>query len=62
MGIGTLPGSLSEALSELDKDTVLKNALGDKVYDVFYRTKYAEAENYRLNVTGWEIEKYLETA
>lgn len=62
MGIGTLPGSLSEALSELDKDAVLKNALGEKVYDVFYRTKFAEAENYRLNVTGWEIEKYLETA
>ena len=62
MGIGSLPGSLAEALSELDKNTVLKDALGPKVYDNFYRTKFAESEAYRLNVTEWEINRYLETA
>lgn len=62
MGIDTLPGSLSEALIELDKNIILKDALGEKVYDNFYRTKHAEAEAYRLNVTEWEIKRYLETA
>jgi glutamine synthetase len=39
MGVGELPGSLAEALTELEKDEVLKSALGSNVYESFARAK-----------------------
>jgi len=60
MGIKELPASLSEAVSELERDEVLKQALGPIVYEVFYRAKQAEIEEARLAVTDWEIARYLE--
>jgi len=56
-----LPGSLSEALRELDRDQVLKDALGPIIYETFNRAKWAEVEEYRMKVTDWEVERYLET-
>jgi glutamine synthetase len=60
--VDNLPGSLAEALVELDKDTVIKNALGSSIYEAFVRSRKAEWEEYRLNVSDWEVEHYLETA
>lgn len=60
--IKSLPGSLLEALDELDKDAVIKDALGESVYSAFRRAKLEEWEDYRLKVTDWEVERYLETA
>lgn len=62
MNIPELPGSLSEALRELDNDSVLKEALGPDVYEAFTRAKWAEIEENRMKVTDWEVERYLETA
>lgn len=62
MNIAELPGSLSEALRELEKDEVLKEALGPFTYDAFTRAKWAEVEESRMKVTDWELERYLETA
>lgn len=62
LGIAQLPGSLKEALDELEKDEVVKDALGAETYEVFRRAKLAEWEDYRIKVMDWEIEKYLETA
>ena len=62
MGVGELPGSLAEALTELDKDETLKNALGSTVYEAFTRAKWEEWDDYRLHVTDYEVERYLETA
>jgi len=62
LGITQLPGSLKEALAELDKDEVIKDALGSEIYEVFRRAKLSEWEDYRIKVMDWEIEKYLETA
>jgi len=62
MNIAELPGSLSEALRELEKDEVLKDALGPFTYDAFQRAKWAEVEESRMKVTDWELERYLETA
>ncbi len=62
MGIEQLPGSLREALDVLDKDTVLKDALGPVTYEAFTRAKREEADAYRIHVTDWEVEHYLETA
>jgi glutamine synthetase len=62
MGVRELPGSLSEALTELDQDPVVKSALGEVTYEAFTRAKWAEWDEYRLRVTDFEIERYLETA
>ena len=60
--IRELPGSLLEALNELDHDEVLKNALGDEIYTAFRRAKLEEWDEYRIHVTDWEVENYLESA
>lgn len=57
-----LPGSLEEALDELERDEVLKEALGEAVYSAFTRAKRAEVEEYRTQVTDWELKRYLEVA
>ncbi len=62
MGIGELPGSLAEALAELDRDETLKTALGPVIYEAFARAKWEEWDDYRLHVTDYEVERYLEVA
>jgi glutamine synthetase len=62
MKIESLPGSLAEALNELEKDKVLQAALGPSTYEAFKRAKWAEVDAYRTHVTDWEVERYLETA
>ncbi len=62
LNVGELPSSLSEALRELDKDPVLKEALGEEIYDAFTRAKWSEIEEYRMKVTDWEVGRYLEVA
>jgi glutamine synthetase len=51
-----------EALEALDNDTVLKNALGEEIYTAFRRAKLEEWDDFRIHVTDWEVEKYLESA
>ncbi|MBO9367231.1 MAG: type I glutamate--ammonia ligase [Chloroflexi bacterium] len=62
MGVRELPGSLAEALREFEQDEVLKDALGPVTTEAFLRAKWAEVEEYRMKVTDWEIQRYLETA
>ena len=62
MGVGELPGSLAEALTELAKDQVLLDALGPVAYEAFNRAKWEEWDEYRIRVTDYEIERYLERA
>ena len=61
-GIEALPGSLAEAMNELEGNEVLKEALGPVTYEAFSRAKWAEIEDYRMKVSDWEIERYLLTA
>jgi glutamine synthetase len=62
MKIDSLPGSLPEAMSELEKDMVLRNALGETTYEAFMTAKQAEWDDFRMHVTDYEVERYLETA
>ncbi len=62
LGVGELPGSLGEALAELSKDKVLVDALGPSAYEAFVRAKTEEWDEFRLRVSDYEIERYLETA
>ncbi len=57
--LGTLPGSLAEAISELEKDSVIRDALGGHVFERFVSAKRLEWEDYQLEVTPWELGKYL---
>ena len=61
-GIDSLPGSLAEAMRELESNDVIKDALGASAYDAFSRAKWAEIDEHRLNVSDWEVKRYLETA
>ena len=59
--VGTLPGTLREALDELEKDRVIQEALGAHVYEWFLEAKRVEWDEYRKQVSTWELERYLET-
>jgi glutamine synthetase len=59
-GIRELPGTLAEALDELEQDEVIQAALGEHVYPRFLEAKRQEWDEYRSQVTSWEIERYLE--
>jgi glutamine synthetase len=59
-GIKELPGTLGEALDELERDQVIRDALGDHVLTHFVEAKRAEWDEYRTQVSEWEVEKYLE--
>ncbi|MBV9173285.1 MAG: type I glutamate--ammonia ligase [Chloroflexi bacterium] len=60
-GVRTLPGSLEEALDELARDEVVQGALGAHVSEWFLEAKRAEWNEYRTQVTPWELERYLMT-
>jgi glutamine synthetase len=60
--IRQLPGSLLEAMAELDRDETIKDAIGSTLYEAFCRAKQAEWEDYRTAVTDWELKRYLELA
>lgn len=60
--IQELPASLFEALEELDQCEVVKNALGEEIYSAFRRAKLEEWDNFRIHVTDWETEHFLESA
>ena len=62
LGIASLPGSLAEALGELEKDKVIRASLGESIYNTFSRAKWDEWDAYRINVSDWEVERYLEIA
>ncbi|MFP4083909.1 MAG: glutamine synthetase family protein [Desulfonatronovibrio sp.] len=58
-GIASLPGSLVEAVGELSKSEVVKEALGDHIFGKFIDNKKIEWDNYRIQITEYEIKKYL---
>jgi glutamine synthetase len=58
--IGVLSRDLLEALDHLERDTVIRETLGEFTYHRFRNLKLHEWDEYRMNVTPWEIEQYLE--
>ena len=59
-GIRELPGTLGAALDELEADEVIREALGAHVYSHFVAAKRQEWDEYRTQVSDWEIERYLD--
>lgn len=58
-GIISLPGSLFEAIQELEKSEVVKETLGDHIYHQFIANKKIEWNRFRTHVSRYEIENYL---
>ena len=58
-GIGTLPGSLYEAIQLTEKSQLVREALGDHVFNSFMENKKVEWERYRTQVTDYELKNYL---
>ncbi len=59
--ISTLPASLKEALDEAMNNGIVKSALGAHTFEKLMDAKLAEWDDYRIKVTPWEINRYLET-
>ena len=60
LNIDMLPFSIKRAIEELKKDSVVKDAMGKHAFEKFVKAKLKEFDEYRMQITPWEIEKYLE--
>ncbi|HUV03010.1 MAG TPA: glutamine synthetase family protein [Desulfobacteria bacterium] len=58
-GIAALPGSLIEALALVEQSDLVREALGDHIFNNFITSKKVEWDKYRVNVTEWELQEFL---
>jgi len=58
-GIASLPEDLFEAIRITENSKLVRNALGNKVFEYFIRNKKLEWNEYKAQVTQYEIDKYL---
>lgn len=60
MGIGIMPQSLAEALRIFRESALMRELLGEDLFTKYVDAKEKEAREYRLAVTDWEIERYID--
>jgi glutamine synthetase len=60
-GIAALPESLGEAVDVMERSELVAEALGEHVFEHFVRNKRAEWDDYRAQVTPYELGRYLGT-
>ncbi len=58
-GIEQLPETLGEAIEELAGSDLVRRALGDHIFERYVELKRQEWEEYRVQVSRWELERYL---
>jgi glutamine synthetase len=58
-GIEQLPETLGEAIEELAGSKLMRKTLGDHIFENYVELKREEWEEYRIQVTKWELERYL---
>jgi glutamine synthetase len=54
-----MPGSLGEAIAELERSTLVRATLGDHLFERYVEAKRQEWDEYRISVSDWELERYL---
>jgi len=59
--IDVLPTSLLEALDELKKDKLMQEVLGEHLFERYIDVKTKEWDEFKKQVTNWEIDMYLDT-
>jgi glutamine synthetase len=57
--VPTLPGSLYEAIQDAEDSTLLRECLGDHVFESLLTSKRIEWERYRSHITDYELKQYL---
>ena len=60
-GIELLPSSLSDALDRMEASDLVRNALGDHIFEWFLRNKRAEWNEYKAHVSQFELDRYLKS-
>jgi len=58
-GIESLPGSLGQAVHWTERSELVREALGDHVFEKFIANKKMEWDQYRMHVSDYELDKYL---
>jgi glutamine synthetase len=58
-GIRAVPGSLSDALAEMEKSELVADVLGEHVFEWFLRNKRAEWADYKTQVSQFELDRYF---
>jgi glutamine synthetase len=58
-GIATLPTSLDEALDAMEGSELVRDTLGEHVFEYFLRNKRREWDDYKVQVTPWELQRFL---
>ena len=58
-GIVALPGTLGEAIEELADSELMRKALGDHIHERYVEIKREEWDDYRIQLTQWELDRYL---
>ena len=59
LGVEQLPESLGEAIELTAESELVLRALGEHTFNRFVEIKRQEWEDYRVQVTSWELERYL---
>jgi glutamine synthetase len=59
LGIQPLPQSLADAIRVMEDSELVAETLGEHVFDFFLRNKRAEWQEYRRQVTQFELDRYL---
>jgi glutamine synthetase len=57
--IDTLPGSLNRAIEYAETSEVLRETLGDHIFEQLITSKTVEWDDYRIKIHPYEIERYL---
>jgi glutamine synthetase len=58
-GIVSLPETLGEAIDELAASELARKALGPHIFDRYVELKRGEWDDYRVQLSQWELDKYL---
>ena len=58
-GMRPLPQSLSDALDVMEQSELVAEALGEHIFEWFLRNKRAEWQDYKAQVTQFELDRYL---
>jgi len=57
--IASMPASLQEAIEALKESAIAKETLGEHIFEKYIANKEAEWDSYRIAVTDWEVNSYL---
>ena len=59
MGVEALPTSLAEAIARFEGSTLMRESLGDHVFESLVANKRQEWDEYRSHVSEYELRRYL---